>query len=56
MTTNKPYTCGDLVFDIEKMSVSIGSLERTLNYNECLLFKAFLDNINHVLDKEMLKQ
>lgn len=53
---SKQYTCDDLVFDIEKMSVRTDSLERSLNYNECLLFKAFLDNAGQVLDKETLKQ
>ncbi|AUV88370.1 winged helix-turn-helix domain-containing protein [Vibrio campbellii] len=53
---SKQYTCDDLIFDIEKMSVSTGRLERSLNYNECLLFKAFLDNANQVIDKETLKQ
>lgn len=52
----KQYTCDDLIFDIEKMSVSTGRLERSLNYNECLLFKAFIDSANEVIDKEALKQ
>ncbi|MCW1890593.1 hypothetical protein OK016_20955 [Vibrio chagasii] len=38
---DKQYSCGDLV-DIEKMTITKGRAERALNYNECLLFKAFL--------------
>ena len=53
---SKKYTCDDLVFDIEKMCLSTDRLERSLNYNECLLFKTFLENANQVLDKETLKK
>ncbi|WP_341660594.1 winged helix-turn-helix domain-containing protein [Vibrio sp.] len=49
------YTCDDLIFDVEKMTVSTTHHSRSLNYNECLLLKALLDNANQVLGKEALK-
>ena len=49
------YTCDDLIFDVEKMTVSTTHHSRSLNYNECLLLKTLLDNANQVLGKEALK-
>lgn len=49
------YTCDDLIFDVEKMTVSTTHHSRALNYNECLLLKTLLDNANQVLGKEALK-
>ncbi|CAH7150425.1 MULTISPECIES: winged helix-turn-helix domain-containing protein [Vibrio] len=49
------YTCDDLIFDVEKMTVSTTYHSRSLNYNECLLLKTLLDNANQVLAKEALK-
>ena len=56
LKVDKQYSCGDLVFDIEKMTITKDRAERALNYNECLLFKAFLESSNQVLSKETLKQ
>ncbi|RSD31892.1 winged helix-turn-helix domain-containing protein [Vibrio pectenicida] len=49
------YTCDDLIFDVEKMTVTTTHHSRSLNYNECLLLKILLDNANQVLAKEALK-
>ncbi|WP_143678146.1 winged helix-turn-helix domain-containing protein [Vibrio ostreicida] len=49
------YLCDDVVFDMDRMTISTQHQVRSLNYNECLFFQKLLDNPNRVVNKNTLK-